>query len=101
MMKTGDAWEGVINDSLVDTALGVTMLLGGIITGVVTGLLSWSLVMGLIGLLIGFFIVQVMMAPVDSSVITIFICYVDTRDMLMSINIELYNMFLERMRAHQ
>eukprot|EP00755_Sulcionema_specki_P031822 Sspe_Gene.97425::Locus_71013_Transcript_1_1_Confidence_1.000_Length_360::g.97425::m.97425 len=101
MMKTGDAWEAVVNDSLVDAALGATMLLGGIATGVLCGLVSWSLLVGVLALFIGFLIIRVMMAPVESSVMTIFICFVDTRDMMMHVNPELYNMFLERLQVHE
>eukprot|EP00755_Sulcionema_specki_P001743 Sspe_Gene.117430::Locus_108592_Transcript_10_10_Confidence_0.219_Length_449::g.117430::m.117430 len=101
MMKTGDAWEGVINDSLVDAALIVTILINGALTGVIAGLLSWSLVMGVIGLIIGFFVGQVIVAPVDSSVMTIFICFADTRDYLQQTNPELYTLILERISVNE
>merc|ERR1712113_1234468 len=90
LIKSGQAFQAVINDCLVDRALTVSILIGAFNTGVVCWLLAADAVVGAICGIISLVILAAMMRVVDSAVATIFVCFCESPDALAAIDFRLF-----------
>lgn len=76
-------FDAVVNDSLVQGVLGLSIVIGGLLTGLITALLAygafdtdWKVWAGL-GFVVGAVTMMVTSEVTESAIIALFICYAD------------------------